>query len=81
VIFWFDEDQRDAAKASRDSFQKSLKDAGFGAITTQIEEAPAFYYAEDYHQQYLAKNPAGYCPDHACGIPYKSPVSAGEKVS
>ena len=80
VIFWFDDDQRDAAKASRDSFQKSLKDAGFGAITTQIEEAPTFYYAEDYHQQYLAKNPDGYCPDHACGIPYRSPVSAGEKV-
>jgi peptide-methionine (S)-S-oxide reductase len=81
VIFWFDEDQRDAAKLSRDSFQKSLKEAGFGAITTQIEEAPAFYYAEDYHQQYLAKNPDGYCPDHACGIPYKSPVSAGAQVS
>jgi peptide-methionine (S)-S-oxide reductase len=80
VIYWFDEDQRDAAKLSRDSFQKSLKEAGFGAITTQIEEAPAFYYAEDYHQQYLAKNPNGYCPDHACGIPYRSPVLAGERV-
>ncbi|MGH9485229.1 MAG: peptide-methionine (S)-S-oxide reductase [Terriglobales bacterium] len=46
--------------------------AGYGAITTQILPAPPFYYAEDYHQQYLAKNPDGYCPDHSCGVPFKS---------
>jgi peptide-methionine (S)-S-oxide reductase len=73
--------QLQAAEQSRRAFQAALDKAGFGAITTEIREAPPFYYAEDYHQQYLAKNPGGYCPDHSCGIPYKSPVSAvGEKA-
>ena len=54
------EQQRDAA-ASRAMFQDRLTAAGYGRITTEIAEAPPFYYAEDYHQQYLAKNPHGYC--------------------
>ena len=73
--------QLQAAERSRLAYQAALDKAGLGKITTEIREAPPFFYAEDYHQQYLAKNPGGYCPDHSCGIPYKSPVSAvGEKA-
>ena len=75
-IYVSGDDQRQAAMASRDAFARALAKAGFGAITTEIIDAPPFYYAEDYHQAYLAKNPDGYCPNHSCGIPYKSPVSA-----
>lgn len=75
-IYVSGDDQRQAALASRDAFARALATAGYGAITTEIIDAPAFYYAEDYHQAYLAKNPDGYCPNHSCGIPYKSPVSA-----
>jgi len=64
--------QRSAAEASKKAFQAQLSAAGFGAITTQIADAPVFYYAEDYHQQYLAKNPGGYCPDHSCGVSFES---------
>jgi peptide-methionine (S)-S-oxide reductase len=53
--------QRRAAEASRERFQERLSDAGYGEITTEIMDAPEFFYAEDYHQQYLAKNPGGYC--------------------
>ncbi len=60
-IYWFNEAQRKAAEASRDAFQPMLSEAGYGAITTEIVEAGPFYYAEDYHQQYLAKVPNGYC--------------------
>ena len=60
--------QKKAAEASKAVFQKSLKDAGFSAITTEILDAPEFYYAEDYHQQYLAKNPAGYCGLGGTGV-------------
>ena len=49
-------------------YQERLTEAGFGEITTEIAPAPTFYYAEDYHQQYLAKNPRGYCPDHSTGV-------------
>src|SRR5688572_7388773 len=56
-IYWYDEAQRSAAEASRDAFQKELTKAGLGRITTEILPAPEFYFAEDYHQQYLAKNP------------------------
>jgi peptide-methionine (S)-S-oxide reductase len=76
AIFAVDQSQLEAAKLSRRAYQQALDKARFGAITTEIREAPPFFYAEDYHQQYLAKNPGGYCPDHSCGIPYKSPVSA-----
>ncbi len=57
-----------AAEASRDAYQASLKAAGFGEITTEIGPAGPFYYAEDYHQQYLAKNVNGYCPNHQTGV-------------
>ena len=60
--------QLDAARASAESFQKELERAGYGAITTEIREAPPFYYAEDYHQQYLAKNPNGYCGIGGTGV-------------
>jgi len=67
-IYWFEEGQRDAALRSRTAFEAGLKQAGFGPITTEILEAPAFYYAEDYHQQYLAKNPGGYCGLGGTGV-------------
>lgn len=60
--------QLDAALTTQAAFQKQLETAGFGAITTEIGEAPAFYYAEAYHQQYLAKNPAGYCGLGGTGV-------------
>jgi peptide-methionine (S)-S-oxide reductase len=61
-------EQRKLAEASRDAFQGGLKQAGYGAITTEIVDAPPFYYAEDYHQQYLAKNPGGYCGLGGTGV-------------
>ncbi|HLK12400.1 MAG TPA: peptide-methionine (S)-S-oxide reductase MsrA [Candidatus Binatia bacterium] len=60
--------QRRAAEASRTAYQQALAAAGHGAITTEIVAAPAFYYAEDYHQQYLAKNPGGYCGLGGTGV-------------
>ena len=60
--------QRHAAEVSRGFYQKELARAGFGAITTEILDAPTFYYAEDYHQQYLAKNPGGYCGLGGTGV-------------
>jgi peptide-methionine (S)-S-oxide reductase len=57
-----------AAEASRDTYAAELSKAGRGAISTEIREAPAFYFAEDYHQQYLAKVPNGYCPNHSTGV-------------
>ncbi len=68
VIHAYGEDQRRAAEASRDAYQRALSEAGYGEITTEITDAPEFYFAEDYHQQYLAKNPNGYCPDHSTGV-------------
>jgi peptide-methionine (S)-S-oxide reductase len=60
-IYVYSESQRKLAEASRDAYQQALKAAGYGTITTEIIDAPEFYYAESYHQQYLAKNPNGYC--------------------
>jgi len=68
AIYWFTEAQRDEAIASRDRYQEVLNRAGYGQITTEIEPAPPFYYAEDYHQQYLAKNPWGYCGIGGTGV-------------
>ncbi|HET7169843.1 MAG TPA: peptide-methionine (S)-S-oxide reductase MsrA, partial [Candidatus Limnocylindrales bacterium] len=62
------EAQRRAAEASQDAYQERLTAGGFGAITTEIVDAGPFYYAEDYHQQYLDKVPNGYCPNHATGV-------------
>jgi peptide-methionine (S)-S-oxide reductase len=67
-IYTLDEAQRAAAEASKVAFQKELAAAGFGAITTEILPAPGFYYAEEYHQQYLAKNPDGYCGLGGTGV-------------
>jgi peptide-methionine (S)-S-oxide reductase len=67
-IYYENADQRRAAEASRDGFQKQLTAAGYGAITTEILPEPSFYYAEDYHQQYLAKNPDGYCGLGGTGV-------------
>jgi len=74
-IYTRDEKQRLAAVSTRDSYQKKLTEAGFGPITTEITPSPPFYYAEDYHQQYLAKNPDGYCGAGGTGI--GCPVGAG----
>jgi peptide-methionine (S)-S-oxide reductase len=60
-IYTYTEEQKRAAEASREIYQKALKESGHGTITTEILDAPEFYYAEAYHQQYLAKNPNGYC--------------------
>ncbi len=68
IILATDDAQRAAAEASRDAYQARLTAAGFGSITTEIVEADRFFYAEDYHQQYLDKNPRGYCPNHATGV-------------
>jgi len=67
-IYVFDQAQRRQAEASRDAFQLALSAAGHGKITTEILSAPPFYYAEDYHQQYLAKNPGGYCGLGGTGV-------------
>lgn len=60
-IYVYSESQRKLAEASRDAYQQALKAGGYGTISTEIIDAPEFYYAEGYHQQYLAKNPNGYC--------------------
>jgi peptide-methionine (S)-S-oxide reductase len=67
-IYYCDDAQRRAAEGSRDAYQAALARAGAGAITTEIVAAPEFYYAEDYHQQYLAKNPGGYCGLGGTGV-------------
>ena len=68
AIFTHSPAQLATATASRDMYAAELKKSGFGEVTTEIREAPAFYFAEDYHQQYLAKNPNGYCPNHRTGV-------------
>ena len=68
IILTADDEQRAVAEASRDAYQAQLTAAGYGAITTEIAPAGPFYYAEDYHQQYLDKNPRGYCPNHSTGV-------------
>jgi peptide-methionine (S)-S-oxide reductase len=67
-VYWQTEAQRDAALASRDRFQEALRGAGHDEITTEIAQAGPFYYAEDYHQQYLARNPNGYCGLGGTGV-------------
>jgi peptide-methionine (S)-S-oxide reductase len=69
-IYVYDAEQQAAAQSSKDNFQKQLRAAGHGAITTEVLEAPQFYYAEDYHQQYLFKNPSGYCGLGGCGVTF-----------
>jgi peptide-methionine (S)-S-oxide reductase len=69
-IYVYNEAQLAAASASRESYQGRLTGKGLGTITTEIIEAPVFYYAEDYHQQYLARNPGGYCGLGGTGVSY-----------
>jgi peptide-methionine (S)-S-oxide reductase len=63
-------EQKEAAEASRDAYADALKARGLGPVATEIKPAPKFYFAEDYHQQYLAKNPAGYCGIRGIGVAY-----------
>ena len=74
-IYYYGETQRAAAERSRDEYQRALSKAGHGPITTEIVAAPEFYYAEDYHQQYLGKNPDGYCGLGGTGV--TCPVGLG----
>jgi peptide-methionine (S)-S-oxide reductase len=74
-IYVQDAAQRAAAEASKAAFGQALRAGGFGAITTEILDAPAFYYAEAYHQQYLAKNPDGYCGLGGTGV--SCPIGTG----
>jgi peptide-methionine (S)-S-oxide reductase len=67
-LYTYSPEQAEAAAASRAAYQDSLRAAGLGAITTEIVAAPEFYFAEDYHQQYLAKNPGGYCGVGGTGV-------------
>jgi peptide-methionine (S)-S-oxide reductase len=76
ALYTHGEEQRQAAEASRAAYEKALAAAGHGTVTTEIAAAPAFYYAEDYHQQYLAKNPGGYCGIGGTGVSCPVPASA-----
>jgi peptide-methionine (S)-S-oxide reductase len=76
AIYTFAPEQRAAAEAARDAYQGRLDTAGFGKITTEIREAPPFYFAEAYHQQYLAKNPHGYCGLGGTGVTCPMPAIA-----
>jgi peptide-methionine (S)-S-oxide reductase len=68
VLYWYGEDQRRVAEASRTAYQARLSTAGYGKITTEVASAPEFFFAEDYHQQYLHKNPGGYCGMGGTGV-------------
>ena len=69
-VYVFNEQQKQAALLSKDDYAKKLTQAGYSVITTEIIDAPTFYYAEDYHQQYLAKNPNGYCGLGGTGVTF-----------
>ena len=75
ALYWTTEEQRAAAEASRERFQQELTGAGYGPITTELAPAGPFYYAEPYHQQYLARNPNGYCGLGGTGV--TCPVGVG----
>jgi peptide-methionine (S)-S-oxide reductase len=77
-IYTYSPQQREAAEHSKTMFAAALKSKGFGAITTEIRDAPEFYFAEDYHQQYLAKNPMGYCGLGGTGV--SCPIGTGAVV-
>ncbi len=80
AIFTHTDGQAAAAAASREMYQAELSKAGYGEIQTEIRPAPEFYFAEDYHQQYLAKVPNGYCPVHATGVKLVGPIVTMEQV-
>jgi peptide-methionine (S)-S-oxide reductase len=79
AIYYYSDAQRREAEASKAMYQDRLKAAGFGAITTEIAPAPEYYFAEDYHQQYLAKNPRGYCGHGGTGVTCPVGVLKSEK--
>jgi peptide-methionine (S)-S-oxide reductase len=81
AIYVHSPEQRRLAEVSRASFQKELERAGYGVITTEIAEAGEFYFAEDYHQQYLAKNPGGYCGLGGTGVACPSGIEAAASAS
>lgn len=74
-IYTFSDAQAEAASRTRNAYQSKLKSAGYGEITTEVKAAGPFYYAEDYHQQYLAKNPGGYCGLGGTGVCYQAEAS------
>jgi len=74
-IYTYDAEQKVAGEMSKDEYQEQLRAAGYGAITTELLDAPPFYYAEDYHQQYLYKNPSGYCGLGGTGVACPSGMS------
>jgi peptide-methionine (S)-S-oxide reductase len=78
-IYTFTPEQRRAAEASKAMYEKELKARRFDAVTTEILDAPPFYFAEDYHQQYLAKNPMGYCGLGGTGV--SCPIGVANKVT
>jgi peptide-methionine (S)-S-oxide reductase len=75
ATYWTGEEQHAAAEASRALYAQRLREAGHGEITTEIEPTGPFYYAEDYHQQYLYKNPAGYCGLGGTGVSCPAPIA------
>ena len=77
-IYYYSDPQRQAAERTRDEYQRRLSAARYGSITTEIAQAPEFYYAEDYHQQYLSKNPDGYCGIGGTGV--SCPVGVGTSL-
>jgi peptide-methionine (S)-S-oxide reductase len=79
AIYWHGDEQRRLAEASRDAYQQALRSAGHARITTEIAPAAEFHYAEDYHQQYLAKNPGGYCGIGGTGV--SCPVGVAASAS
>ena len=78
-IYYYTDKQRDLAEKSKDAYQNELNRAGHGTITTEIQKAGEFYYAEDYHQQYLHKNPNGYCGMGGTGV--SCPIGLNKKKS
>ena len=80
AVFTHSDSQAAAAEASRRMYQAELSKAGYGEIQTEIRPAPEFYFAEDYHQQYLVKVPNGYCPVHATGVKLTGPIVTMEQV-
>jgi peptide-methionine (S)-S-oxide reductase len=77
VIYTYSDEQKAAAQRSREAYQVALGRSGYGHITTEIADAPTFYYAEEYHQQYLQKNPNGYCGLGGTGVSCPAPVTVG----
>jgi len=78
AVYWHDDAQRRAVEASLTAYQDALSARGHGEITTEVREAPPFYYAEGYHQQYLAKNPGGYCGIGGTGVSCPVGVAGAE---